>query len=247
MNTYKHTYTTTAGRILLTDKDLSYALNKNGLVDPALLKPGHTPKCIDAPNEESANTIRKALNLLQNLGNSKAPLAISLFDTAQKAAYFHQKCLATQNNTTKITNLSLYLTNRRRYVLTSVQEFERLDQNPGVILENSLTEDDFSKAVFFPACEWGLAMFLRTCALGSFLAADEDIPILDFSTLYHANRFSLMALPYGGSTCIFRDGKCKKTLTANTTHSEKMGKLMLRAAEYQLAICQFYLSTQAAS
>lgn len=246
MNQYK----TNTNRIILTDLDLSYALNNTDTVQVEQVTPPHLKKTCSVPNAATAEFVQKAWALLPTCSDHishRRHLMSSLNTYAQEAAQSHQACLTLQAaRTSKPTHLHLFSTDDHRYALTPHCPQNAISAtNPDMIHVGKLLPEQLVDTSFLH--DYNLAVFIQHFAAGHFCASDVQIDATHCAETYHHNRFTMATTASGEQECVIRDGTNILPLSS-ISGNNIITRMYLSAAEYQLAICKLYMATaQAAS
>ena len=232
-----HTYITTKQRYLVTDKDLTYAINGNGLVDMRRVKRADMLAINEAPDILTADILlyaAEALTTQETYDQHRSNLPEALMQTAKLAADAHAQCLAHPNETVyALAYPHMIATNKNRYAVSKKQLHS---EDPLILEEEQLTEEDLKHTCII--ADTRLALFLVKVSVGRFCDASEQIDATHHAECYIHNRIT-----QHNDIVVCRDGTDTiplQDLLKTAPRAEL--EVMLSAAEYQLAICTTYLA-----
>lgn len=236
-------YTTTKQRVLLTEQDLSYAVDPNtGLIQPQEIRSCDIKKINDCPDLHTARLVELAQEYLpRHADHAKncRHLKTALRQTAIEAAVANQECLALQgkgNNPTCAPYPYIYSTDKHHYALTRQPMYKATAANPSTIIESKAVKYD-NDIIFVSQLE--LATFLAKYTCAHFCTPEEPIDVWHNPENYYKNRIQVQV----GNHCMeyfIRDGQNRISLSVAAKSDSNIQKMYLSAAEHQLAACNIY-------
>ncbi len=230
------TYTTTNGRILITDLDLSYAAEKDGEIRYSQIKNKQKAAIIEAPTKSMATYIQRAISAPPTFLPRNADIREALTDVVPQAAHAHKKCLASMNTipVTLEPYPYVYETNQGRYAITrDLLSPRKLCENFTTLREELLTVEELATICFIP--EHPIAIYVARATAGTFVS--PAIPAHNPNIYHNAaveNENGIMIL----------DGHKHRSLPAvlASNASDTTLRIMLNKVILQKWICDTYLA-----